>query len=241
MTGNSTIVLRPSRAMTWLQCPPKAGWQAMQPREAVNSYQSVAAVYGSLVHHHITGHVLDADDRRPIAFDNITRNQRELDIQVADAVDYIRDELAGETCIASEEYLTATASFPGLDIKVNGTVDRFIRVGSDKIGLRDLKTGRAAGFGDRPQMAIYTWLCHHNDIPIEDVALIRAPRGENDPFGNQLVEMVPLPTPAELIPWADRILRHVAFSYEVPVEMPGFHCNDCGNTGCPVFPKDGAK
>ena len=242
MTELTSVRLRASLAPTWLACPSRATFKALEDRERATNGTPVALAFGEMVHESVTGHSPTSGEW-PISFDEHTPTARALAWQSDMAIEKARSVLAGMEVVRREEELSVFVNMDVLQVSVmvTGTIDLVVLNDDGTIDLLDLKTGRLDQREAFAQMAIYAWLADQEGWKVRDVVLLHVPRATQDITGEQVFELLRRPC-KPLIEEATATIRLVGLSASSPVSVPGLHCKRCPNTDCIYNPEnDGGK
>lgn len=231
------VAIRASAAHRWFNCPANADFETSRRREGTPiKGEAVASVFGSMVHHELTGH--EFVKPRAILYDRITRTERELHRQVEDSVDVLERHIAekGLTVTSRELELEADlqlASF-AVDVQATGHIDLFLQDPSGAVDLCDIKTGHMHPRMAFTQMSVYCWLALAHEIELRDGVVLSLPRGAK--IDEEVQE---LRRPAhDLAMNGVGVLRTAGMLAIEPQATPGLVCSSCENVDC-LFHPDG--
>ena len=226
-----SVILRPSSAKNWYSCSHMAAHHAAYPPDT--KYQHVGAVVGDRVHARITGHTYE--EPQFIEFDEITRNQREIDREVDNIVEAVEKEMVKHKLVPEEKEISleTTIAVGQVEIKVQGALDAFCRSQEDqRFYIVDIKTGKVRPGKAFLQLALYAWLWEHcrSDKPAGFAGYLYVSRGKHN-YPETVFRAV-----SDLLPIAEDAIRHRAMIEQYgTLRNPGMHCRQCPvRDGCAV-------
>ena len=217
--------MRPSEFATLAQC--EALWLRRVPEGGA---MSAAAYVGKLAHALLTG-VHDGPQPQVVAWDKVTKNESEAQVQ--------RHDIAEQAMRLLEDHgwaITAAEVECGRDdgeLPVSGRCDLIVEDPVGRNAVVDLKTGQQVG-GAWLQVGAYLL---DPDFAGYDGGILHVPRSRSV---DRMVERsrfeVRSGTDLMLMAnWEHRRAKQVVES-DMPRRTPGSHCEGCPITDCPVRP-----
>ena len=232
--------LHASGLTRWTDCPAREIDRIINADKWVEDNEGlpVRARFGTIVHALVADTEIPPE-ARPIVYDEITPNAKELDFQAKTCANALKQHLQQYDVMEKDYRINMKITFNNGQYIINltGELDLILRhKETGKYAIADIKTGKRNNHANWIQIAAYCWLVERSEYKheIDHAIKIWTPRNKIT-MGKTFVEEQ-VKSAKDLTPILMKQINMIHKGFTSEFTSPGRHCDTCKKEDCVFYP-----